>query len=104
MSISACPSLSQPLNGDLRVTGLSINDKATISCDVGYVITGSAERSCTSSGWDGFAADCVPVCRFMTLTCLCNYWLFFGSAQYFTISQFTCRVVSSDSRLVNCLG
>ena len=98
MSIPACPSLSPPLNGDLSVTGLSINDKATISCDVGYVITRPTERSCTSSGWDGSAADCVPICRFMTLTCLCNYWLFFGSAHSFTICQFTCRVVSSDSR------
>ena len=99
MSISACPSLSPPLHGDLSVTGLSINDKATIFCDVGYVVTGSAERSCTSSGWDGSAADCVPVCRFLTLICLCNYWLFLGPAHSFTLCQFTCRVMSSDSWL-----
>ena len=65
MSISVCPSLSPPMNGDLSVTGFSIDDKATVSCDVGFVITGTAERSCTSSGWDGSAADCVPVCRLM---------------------------------------
>ena len=99
MSIPACPSLSPPLNGDLSVTGLSINDKAIVSCDVGFVINGSAELSCTSSGWDGSVADCVPVCRLMALTCLCNYWLFLGPAHSFTICQFTCRVVSSDSRL-----
>ena len=99
MPISACPSLSPPSNGDLSVTGFSINDKATIFCDVGFAITGSSERSCTSSGWDGVAADCAPVCRFMTLTCLCNFWLFLGLAHSFTICQFTCRVVSSDGRL-----
>ena len=73
MYISACPSLSPPLNGDLSVTGLGAGHTATVTCDVGFVITGTAERSCTSSGWDGSVADCVPVCRFMTLTCLCNY-------------------------------
>ena len=73
MYISGCPSLSQPLNGDLIVTGLGPGHTATVTCDVGFIISGPAERSCTSSGWDGHAADCVPVCRFMTLTCLCNY-------------------------------
>ena len=72
MSISACPSLSPPLNGDLSVTGLSIDAKAIVSCDVGYVIAGPTERSCTSSGWDGSAADCVPVCRLMVLACQCS--------------------------------
>ena len=73
MYISACPSLSQPLNGDLIVTGLRVGHSATVTCDFGFVITGTAERLCTSVGWNGHAADCVPVCRFMTLTCLCNY-------------------------------
>ena len=68
MYISACPSLSPPLNGDLSVTGLSVGHLATVTCDVGFSITGPAARSCTSSGWDGSAADCVPVGRFMTLT------------------------------------
>ena len=73
MYISACSSLLPPLNGDLNVTGLRVGHTATVTCDVGFVITGTAKRSCTSSGWDGSAADCVPVCRFITLTCLCNY-------------------------------
>ena len=73
MYISGCPSLSSPLNGDLIVTGLSVGHLATVTCDVGFVITGSAELLCTPSGWFGFAPDCVPVGRFMTLTCLCSY-------------------------------
>ena len=77
MYISACPSLSPPLNGDLIVTGLRVGHLATVTCDVGFVITGSAVRSCTSSGWDGSAADCAPIGRFMTLTCLCNYLDFY---------------------------
>ena len=61
MNILACPFLSPPMYGDLSINGFSVGKMAVVTCDTGYVLTGSGVRQCTSSGWDGTEADCVPV-------------------------------------------
>ena len=52
-----------PMYGDLSLTGRQLGDTATVTCDRGYEITGSSVRTCLVSGWNGTAADCVPVSK-----------------------------------------
>ena len=62
--ILACPSSPlTPVYGDLSVSGLVVGSTAIVTCDRGYIVNGSSVRHCTSMGWDGIPADCVPVCK-----------------------------------------
>ena len=59
-----CPSLSNPSFGSVIVTGLSIGDTATYSCNAGFELVGIAVRTCELVGagvaaWSGAA----PICR-----------------------------------------
>ena len=64
LSILACPSLKEPVHGDLSINGLGVGDTANVTCDTGYELTGTAVRTCSASGWNGTAANCVPVCKY----------------------------------------
>ena len=49
--------------GNLNLTGQQLGDTATVTCDRGYELTGPGFWTCLESGWDGTAADCVPVSK-----------------------------------------
>ena len=59
-----CPALYNPTNGTLlcsQVNSLefSYQDNCTLHCDVGYQLTGTANRTCQGdSSWSGSLASC----------------------------------------------
>ena len=60
-----CPSLSNPSFGSVTVTGLSIGDTATYSCNAGFDLVGVVVRTCelVEAGiaeWSGSAPICQP--------------------------------------------
>ncbi|XP_064397056.1 sushi, von Willebrand factor type A, EGF and pentraxin domain-containing protein 1-like isoform X3 [Halichondria panicea] len=59
-----CPSLSNPANGIVDLSqGTSLNAVATYSCNVGYRLEGTGQRTCGSEGgW----SDTQPVCEEVT--------------------------------------
>ncbi len=56
-----CPSLSNPANGIVDLSqGTSLNAVATYSCNVGYRLEGTGQRTCDpEGGW----SDTQPVCE-----------------------------------------
>ena len=58
-----CPELSSPAYGDVTVTGQSIGDNATYTCDSGFELdltNGSEVRTCQAVGmWSGYPPACV---------------------------------------------
>ncbi len=55
-----CPSLSNPANGIIDLSqGTSLNAVATYSCNVGYRLEGTGQRTC---GPEGGWSDTQPVC------------------------------------------
>ena len=60
--------LPDPDNGTVTVTSRTLNSEATYSCDVGYVLDGSATRTCeeaqesTDLVWSGSAPTCMSKC------------------------------------------
>ena len=60
-----CPALSDPMNGIVTWTSLTVGGVATYVCDDGFELDGSMTRTCESSGmWSGEK----PVCRGMLIT------------------------------------
>ena len=62
--IALCPELTAPANGNVTVTGQSVGDTATYSCDAGFVLDGNASRTCTmldpdASDWSLMAPVCI---------------------------------------------
>lgn len=58
-----CPHLDVPTNGQLLNTEryLRYSDIAQFACDFGYVMRGSAQLICTSTGqWNGTIPECLP--------------------------------------------
>ena len=54
-----CANLSNPLNGTVVVSGTTVGDNATYSCDNGFLLQGVNRRVCTSGGeWSGSAPTC----------------------------------------------
>ncbi len=59
----SCGRLSDPTNGDVSFTSISVNSKATYSCNNGFILVGQTTRICQSNGeWSGIA----PVCKSKT--------------------------------------
>ena len=59
-----CPMLSGPAFGSVSVTGRSIGDNATYSCDPGFDLVGTAESTCEqvnlgTARWSGIP----PICQ-----------------------------------------
>ena len=55
-----CPRLDDPPDGTVSVTGYSIGDTATYSCDDGFDLVGEAMRTCMdNSQWSGDAPQCI---------------------------------------------
>ncbi len=58
-TVVTCPVLASPTNGALSTPNLNYLTIATYSCDTGYVLTGSAARTCQATGvWSGVAPTC----------------------------------------------
>ena len=58
--IALCSELSAPANGSVTVTGQSVGDTATYTCDDGFELIGNASRNCKATSDWSFS---VPVCR-----------------------------------------
>ena len=59
-----CPSLSDPLNGGVTWTSLSVGSIATYTCNSGFELVGNEMRTCQSDGvWSGEE----PVCTGMLM-------------------------------------
>ena len=55
-----CLNLVNPANGMVVVTGNSVGDTATYTCDPGFELEGALTRTCQSNGtWSGIP----PVCE-----------------------------------------
>ena len=68
-----CSSLANPTNGQVSHTGgTTLGRTATYSCNRGYNVVGSRNRTCQATGlWSGSA----PTCQGMLLlhpTCMCT--------------------------------
>ena len=54
-----CANLSNPLNGNVVVTGTTVGATATYSCNNGFFLQGVDRRVCTTGGvWSGSAPTC----------------------------------------------
>ena len=56
----SCDPLTAPSNGRVNTSaGTSFGDKAVYSCDEGYMLTGTAERTCQANEqWSGSEPTC----------------------------------------------
>ncbi|XP_053398307.1 CUB and sushi domain-containing protein 1-like [Mercenaria mercenaria] len=53
-----------PSNGGAStVSGTTLGETATVTCDSGYDLTGSSTLTCTDSGWDGTPICVIQVCE-----------------------------------------
>ena len=55
-----CGSLRPPSNGGVNTSaGIFFEDTAVYSCDMGYMLSGPAERTCQAGGqWSGSEPTC----------------------------------------------
>lgn len=55
-----CPTLQNPANGRVTLTGVTFGSTATYECDSGFVLVGDEERMCQDSGeWSGDEPLCI---------------------------------------------
>ena len=78
MYIEGCTPLSEPLNGDVDITGgllgilggylYAVGSYALYECDRGYELSNETARECMPIGssydWSGTASTCDPVCKY----------------------------------------
>ena len=69
LAVSQCDVLSDPANGEVSLTGLTISSQAIYLCDAGFIIQGSRIRVCQLDGeWSGIEPTCARknwfVCQF----------------------------------------
>ena len=61
-SLALCPDLVDPVNGMVMMTGNSVGDTATYSCNDGYSLSGVDMVTCEDDGeWSDPLPICVPV-------------------------------------------
>ena len=57
---AVCPTLGNPTNGVAGLSGTSVGDTATYTCDSGYELVGLPVLTCQDDGtWD----NSPPICR-----------------------------------------
>lgn len=58
-NVIGCEDLSDPANGNVRVTSTRIGAVATYSCNSGFTLIGKENRVCRPNGeWSGTAPTC----------------------------------------------
>ncbi|XP_035673047.1 E-selectin-like [Branchiostoma floridae] len=88
-----CPTLSAPTNGELSPTGAtSYQDRATFTCNRGYVLSGAAVTTCQYNGtWSNAVPTCTPR-QCSSLTAPTNGALnSTGANSYQDVVTFTCN-------------
>lgn len=64
-----CGYLFQPYNGKVEWNSQSVGSVATYTCNTGFTLAGSGERTCQQDGeWSGVKPYCN--CMFISLPCL----------------------------------
>ena len=59
-AVITCPTLENPTNGRVRVSGQTVGSRAIYSCNPGYKIDGNSRRRCMDDGqWSGEDPRCV---------------------------------------------
>ena len=58
-AVVMCPSLDDPVNGQVTVSRFTVGDNALYSCNTGFFVNGSLLRTC---GSDGEWSDEAPTC------------------------------------------
>ena len=54
-----CPNVSEPVNGEMLLPGLLVDDIATFTCNTGYELVGEQTITCQTNGtW----SNSPPVC------------------------------------------
>ena len=57
--MTPCVVPEAPGNGDVRVTGVTVNSTATYFCNQGFRLTGNSTRICLHGGqWSGESSTC----------------------------------------------
>ena len=87
-----CPSLAAPLYGSITSSdGSSVGHRATVSCDEGYRLDGSAQLICLSDGrWSHQVAVCVALyCRQPAQ--VDNGWMVVRGVQLGDVVSYSCR-------------
>ena len=54
-----CPNVSEPANGEVLLSGLSVGDTATFTCNTGYELVGEQTITCQNNGT---LSNSPPVC------------------------------------------
>ncbi|XP_067913345.1 sushi, von Willebrand factor type A, EGF and pentraxin domain-containing protein 1-like isoform X3 [Heterodontus francisci] len=49
------------VNGYYKATNMTVGNKVTFYCDIGYNMIGRDYRECTAEGWDGQVPSCEPI-------------------------------------------
>ena len=58
-SVNMCPTLDNPANGNLVLSGNTSGETADYTCDTGFSLVGMSQRSCQSNGtWSGSEPTC----------------------------------------------
>ena len=61
--MTGCVDLSDPPNGEVTITGITIGSEAFYTCDSGYDLVGSDTRDCVQSdAGTGMWTDMEPQC------------------------------------------
>ena len=76
-SVVNCQPLSAPVNGNITGSGLSPQSKRSFSCNTGYTLQGSENRTCQDDGqWSGTNTTCASKAFLCTRTLI---WVDNGS-------------------------
>ena len=60
LSVALCPTLGNPANGMVALSGTSVGDTAAYTCNDGFELVGAPLLNCQADGtWD----DSPPMCR-----------------------------------------
>ena len=71
--VVTCPSLENPVNGTVDVSGNQTGDTAVYSCDFGFIPDGEATRTCGEDGqWSGSEPTCI--CKLYVVYFLIVFW------------------------------
>ncbi len=101
-----CSSIDSPINGAVSYSdGTEVGSVATHTCNTGYVLNGSAARTCGANGsWSGAAPTCKAAkCRSLPLIANGKVTLSDGQA-YGSVATYTCNegFVLSGSGTLTC--